>query len=90
MKVPLFCANKDFINEWTLVTIKNRRGVIIGKAGKAASLPKFSDMLTLSQSERAHIAPEPYILSEIAHRGILSKIPMADFFFCENLPVPLS
>ena len=26
-------------------------------------------------------APEPYILSEIAHRGILSKIPMADFFF---------
>ena len=81
--------NKDFINEWTLVTIKNRRGVIIGKAGKAASLPKFSDMLTLSQRGQI-IAPEPYILSEIAHRGILSKIPMADFFFCENLPVPLS
>ena len=26
------------------------RGVIIGEAGKADALPKFSDMLTLSQS----------------------------------------
>ena len=27
----------------------NNRGVINGKAGKAAALPKFSDTLTLSQ-----------------------------------------
>ena len=29
------------------------RGVINGKAGKAAALPKFSDTLTLSQPEGA-------------------------------------
>ena len=32
------------------------RGVINGKAGKAAALPKFSDTLTLSQSEGADCA----------------------------------
>ena len=32
------------------------RGVINGKAGKAAALPKFSDTLTLSQSEGADYA----------------------------------
>ena len=32
------------------------RGVINGKAGKAAALPKFSDMLTLSQPEGADYA----------------------------------
>ena len=32
------------------------RGVINGKAGKAAALPKFSDTLTLSQS-RGQIMP---------------------------------
>ena len=30
------------------------RGVINGKAGKAAALPKFSDTLTLSQPRGAH------------------------------------
>ena len=32
------------------------RGVINGKAGKAAALPKFSDMLTLSQPGGADYA----------------------------------
>ena len=32
------------------------RGVINGKADKAAALPKFSDMLTLSQSGGADYA----------------------------------
>ena len=32
------------------------RGVINGKAGKAAALPKFSDTLTLSQSAWADYA----------------------------------
>ena len=32
------------------------RGVINGKAGKAAALPKFSDTLTLSQPGRADYA----------------------------------
>ena len=32
------------------------RGIINGKAGKAAALPKFSDTLTLSQSGEANYA----------------------------------
>ena len=32
------------------------RGIINGKAGKAAALPKFSDMLTLSQPGGAYYA----------------------------------
>ena len=36
--------------------LKKSRGVINGKAGKAAALPKFSDTLTLSQSEGADYA----------------------------------
>ena len=35
------------------------RGVINGKAGKTAALPKFSDTLTLSQSEEADYAHPP-------------------------------
>ncbi len=31
-------------------------GIINGKAGKAAALPRFSDTLTLSQPERADYA----------------------------------
>ena len=34
----------------------NNRGVINGKAGKAATLPKFSDTLTLSQPRGADCA----------------------------------
>ena len=40
------------------------RGVINGKAGKAAALPKFSETLTLSQLGRADYAPPlalPYL-----------------------------
>ena len=41
----------------------NNRGVINGKAGKAAALPKFSDTLTLSQPRGAdyahHITASP-------------------------------
>ena len=39
-----------------MIKVKNiilLRGVINGKADKAAALPKFSDTLTLSQSEGA-------------------------------------
>ena len=43
---------------WLIWTQKlnNNRGVINGKAGKAAALPKFSDTLTLSQSRGADYA----------------------------------
>ena len=34
-------------------SIGRGRGISNGKAGKAATFPKFSDMLTLSQSGRA-------------------------------------
>ena len=46
-----------------LVTIDLIRGVINGKAAKAAALPKFSDMLTLSRSGPggAHY-PHPVVL----------------------------
>ena len=38
------------------------RDVINGKAGKAAALPKFSDMLTLSQSgEGGQIMPNHWL-----------------------------
>ena len=40
------------------------RGVINGKAGKAAASPKFSDTLTLSQSGGADYAP-PLALSHL-------------------------
>jgi hypothetical protein len=48
------------------------RGVINGKAGKAATLPKFSDTLTLSQPEReedyAHsLAPPRLKFSMLTH-----------------------
>ena len=36
--------------------VRQLRGVINGKAGKAPALPKFSDMLTLSHSGGADYA----------------------------------
>ena len=38
------------------------RDVINGKAGKAAALPKFSDMLTLSQSGEGADYAQPLVL----------------------------
>ena len=43
------------------------RGVINGKAGKAAALPKFSDMLTLCQSGGADYAQPFGFVSPIIH-----------------------
>ena len=40
------------------------RGVINGKAGKTAALPKFSDTLTLSQS-RGQIISQPLALPHL-------------------------
>ena len=39
-----------------ILTLLQPRGVIYGKAGKAAALPKFSDTLNLSQPEGADYA----------------------------------
>ena len=46
------------------------RGVINGKAGKAAALPKFSDTLILSQSGAADY-PQP-----LAHRKCFVITPL--------------
>ena len=40
----------------TVILHSNIKGVINGKAGKAAALPKFSDTLTLSQPGEADYA----------------------------------
>ena len=40
----------DLILHFLTFLASNIRGVVNGKAGKAATLPKFLDMLTLSQS----------------------------------------
>ena len=54
-------VKKQFQNNVDMITI---RGVINGKAGKAAALPKFSDTLTLSQSGGADYA-SPLALSHL-------------------------
>ena len=45
------------------------RGIINGKAGKAAALPKFSDMLTLSQPERGGSRLSPNIVITSLNRN---------------------
>ena len=42
-----------------ILTLLQPRGVIYGKAGKAAALPKFSDTLTLSQLWADYAQPAP-------------------------------
>ena len=51
---------KDYTSNVKLLgqEVRSTRGVIYGKAGKAAPLPKFSDTLTLSQSGGADYAQQ--------------------------------
>ena len=48
-------------NSFNLRSMYYVRGVINGKAGKAAALPKFSDMLTLSQPGWGQIMPTHWL-----------------------------
>ena len=53
-----------FFSNFYLLSVISIRGVINGKAGKAAALPKFSDSLTLSQpggSDYAHTLALPHL-----------------------------
>ena len=50
-------------------SLHSSRGVINGKAGKAAALPKFSDTLTLSQSEGADYTQPLALPHLIVFRG---------------------
>ena len=53
----LICESTFYsISKTYKTTASLYRGVINGKAGKAAALPKFSDMLTPSQPEGAYNA----------------------------------
>ena len=53
LEFRLYFSSKSFPGKFFSLKY---RGVINGKAGKAAALPKFSDLLTLSQSGWADYA----------------------------------
>ena len=50
-------------------TKENIRGVINGKAGKTAALPKFSDMLTLSHLEQGSFMPQTFVIGFMTQVG---------------------
>ena len=64
------------------------RGVINGKAGKAAALPKFSDTLTISQSEGADYAqplalPHLKCFRDYAHEDYKHHMILCIAYSCE-------
>ena len=59
------------------------RGVIKGKAGKAAALPKFSDTITLSQPGGVDQCSVNQYLGTVKYRFILQILIL--HFFTENI-----
>ena len=60
------------------------RGVINGKAGKAAALPKFLDALTLSQSGAADYA-QPLALPYLKNRDYAPGVNLLSYEYIRHL-----